>query len=139
MSRARHLGHERRELTDLGLAGCAPVQGIVESGHEELDRTPIAVDDDMDRISETRVVRTVQWPSNRVAHRPTRDDADSGNPVLLLPVAHEQVVTQSETIRNETGHGGRAVPPGLDEAQDVRIRRRQFLFYAGQACSHSLP
>src|SRR5258708_35075298 len=101
MAAAGHLLDELRQLAYLSLPNVACTQRIVQRHDEQLNRAATALDDGVERITGTGSVLTAQSTALVRCDRPARDQAHSRQPILLLPVTHEQAVVESEPLGDQ--------------------------------------
>ena len=75
----------------------------------------------MNDLPEARAVFRAQRATPRLTHRPPADQADPRHPVLLLPVAREVAVRQSEPAGDPLGLARFTLAPGFNQADHVGV------------------
>src|SRR6266487_1328490 len=116
-----HVGNEGRQLSHLGLADAAAIERVAEHHREQLDWPAVAVHGDVNDLPVTRAVFRAQLAAPWLAHGPPADQADPRHPVLLLPVAREMVVLQSQPAGDPLGLARFTPAPGFDQADQVGL------------------
>src|SRR6266487_6336838 len=113
------LADQGRQLSHLGLADAAAIERVTEHHREQLDWPAVAVHGDVNNLPITRAVLRAQLAAPWLAHGPPADQADPRHPVLLLPVAREVAVRQSEPARDLRGLARFTPAPGFNQADHV--------------------
>ena len=96
-------GNELYELSDLRLSYRTRTEWVVQHHGKELNKSPVAFDRDGQHLADSRIVVSPQLASLDDRQRPAGDQPDARNPIVLLPVADEQVMFHAEPLGYEFG------------------------------------
>jgi hypothetical protein len=121
-------GNELDNLANLCLAHAARTEWVVQHHREELNRPPVAFNRYREHLSDSRIVLSPQLAAFDNRQRPAGNQADARSPIVLLPAAPEHVMFHAEPLGNASRLRRPSARPGLDQANDVGIRRDQRIF-----------